>query len=314
MTLSQLRTFAAVADAGSVRGAAQRLHVTQPAVSAAVRALERSLGVELVEPDGRGVRLTAAGTALAPYVRRVLGLLDEATLAARGGADPTRGTLRIGAVPTASEHVLPGFLAAFRRRYPAVPVMLEVGAKEQVWTWMSRHTVDVAVAGRPPDDATLQVRATRHNDVVVVAARGAVDAAGVASGERTLASMAARTWLLREQGSGTRAALEALLATAEIAPEVLTLGSNGAVIAGAVAGLGVTLLSRDAVRRELAAGDLVEVPTDVTPLVRPWHLVTRVDTPATAELFVRHVLSTDPDAPRPHFTRIEPDAPGTAVP
>ena len=113
MTLAQLRTFAALADAGSVRGAAQQLHVTQPAVSAAVRALAASLGVALVEPDGRGVRLTAAGETLATYVRHVLGLLDQVAVAVRGGDDPTRGTLRLGAVTTASELVLPSLLAAF---------------------------------------------------------------------------------------------------------------------------------------------------------------------------------------------------------
>ncbi|HEY9241113.1 MAG TPA: LysR family transcriptional regulator, partial [Streptosporangiaceae bacterium] len=98
MTLNQLRTFLAVAETGSVRAAADELVVTQAAVSASLAALQRSLGVPLLAPDGRGLRLTGAGQAYADYVRRILGLLDEARLAATAAADPDRGELRIAAV------------------------------------------------------------------------------------------------------------------------------------------------------------------------------------------------------------------------
>lgn len=299
MTFTQLRTFAALADVGSVGGAAQRLHVTQPAVSAAVRALEAALSVDLVEPDGRGIRLTPAGTAFASYARRILGLADEARLLLGGGDDPTRGTLRIAAVTTASEHVLPRYLAAFRDAHPGVHLLLEVGSKEQVWTWISDHVVDVVLAGRPPGGHQhLVVRARRDNEQVVVAAPGIVSPT---HRPRPLAALEGHTWLLREQGSGTRATLEATLAAVEMAPPWLTLGSNGAVVAGAVAGLGITLVSRDAVGRELSTGDLVVIETDATPLVRPWHLVTRVHAPPTAELFVRHLLDVSATHPPPRF-------------
>ena len=89
MTLNQLRTFLAVAEAGSVRAAAEDLVVTQAAVSASLAALQKSLGVALLEPDGRGLRLTAAGRAYAGYVRRVLGLLDEAGRAATRRLTPS---------------------------------------------------------------------------------------------------------------------------------------------------------------------------------------------------------------------------------
>ena len=82
------------------------------------------------------------------------------------------------------------------------------------------------------------------------------------------------TWLMRETGSGTRETCEALLASLDVEPPTLTLGSNGAVVAGAAAGLGATLVSGDAVRGLLAAGDLVEVPVPHTPMRRPWHAVT----------------------------------------
>ncbi|MGH9269412.1 MAG: LysR family transcriptional regulator, partial [Acidimicrobiales bacterium] len=106
MTFTQLRAFVEVAAAGSVRQAAAHLVVSQPAVSAAVAALQRELGVALVVRDGRGLQVTPAGRVFARYAREVLGLLDEARAAATGQIDPGSGRLRLAAVTTAGEHVL----------------------------------------------------------------------------------------------------------------------------------------------------------------------------------------------------------------
>src|SRR5512145_800088 len=114
MTWGRMRTFLAVADHGSVRAAAAVLHVTEPAVSAAVASLEKHLGTALLAKDGRGVRVTDGGLVYAGYCRRVLGLLEEAEAAVRSAE---RGRLRIGAVATASEYVIPPLLASFRRQF-----------------------------------------------------------------------------------------------------------------------------------------------------------------------------------------------------
>ncbi len=296
MTLTQLRAFVAVADTGSVRAAAERLVVTQPAVSAAVGALQRSLGSDLVEPHGRGLRLTEAGQVFAGYARRVLGLLEEAETAASGGADPTRGNLRIAAVTTASEHVLPRSLATFLDDYPHVGLRLEVGNRERVWSLLLQHEVDIALAGRPPVDADVKTRAVRPNQLVVVAAPGRAPTDGV-----SLVQLESETWLLREAGSGTRAALQRLLNAVGIDPPVLTLGSNGAVVAAATAGLGFGLVSRDAVDREVAADELRVVDVEGTPIARPWHAVTHLDTTPTAELFVAHLTDRARPHPQPRF-------------
>ena len=99
------------------------------------------------------------------------------------------------------------------------------------------------------------------------------------------------TWLLREAGSGTRATCQALLAELDADPPTLTLGSNGAVVAGAVAGLGVTLVSRDAVREALAAGRLAELAVPHTPLRRPWHAVSHRHASAAVDLLVEHLCA-----------------------
>ena len=257
MTLNQLRTFLAVAETGSVRAAAQDLVVTQAAVSASLAALQKSLGVALLEPDGRGLRLTAAGQAYTGYVRRVLGLLDEAGRAAEAAADPERGELRIGAVTTAAEQILPGLLSGFRARYPRLGIRLEAGNRDRVRGLLDRHQVDLVLGGRPEPGWDVQVLAVRAHQLVVVAAPGLAATAGPEArpGDAGLLPwLAGQAWLLREPGSGTRAATDALLAELDIAPLTLMVGSNGAIRESASVGLGVTLISREAVAAELAGG------------------------------------------------------------
>lgn len=281
-TTARLRAFVAVADTGSVRAAAARLVLTESAVSAAIGALSSEVGVPMVERDGRGVRLTPSGETFAGYARAILGLHDEALSAARGDIDPARGQIRLAAVTTAADHLLPAALAGFRGEYPEVELRLDVGTSEHVWALLDRHETDLVIAGRPPHGTSdVVVRAMRANELLPVAAPSV--AAEFEAG--------ATTWLMREAGSGTRSTCEALLTGLEVDPPRLTLGSNGAVVAGAVAALGVTLVSRDAVTRELATGELVTVPMAGTPLRRPWHAVTHRRTPSSVDLLVTHLLA-----------------------
>lgn len=307
MTLNQLRTFLAVAETGSVRAAAQDLVVTQAAVSASLAALQKSLGVALLEPDGRGLRLTPAGEAYAGYVRRVLGLLDEAGRAAAAAADPERGELRIAAVTTAAEQILPGLLSGFRTRYPRLGVRLEAGNRDRVRGLLDRHQVDLVLGGRPEPGWDVQVLAERPHQLVVVAAPGlaaraepeprpeaADPSAGPAGPEAShlVPWLARQAWLLREPGSGTRAATDALLTELDIAPLTLMVGSNGAIRESASVGLGVTLISSEAVTAELADGRLAALPVPGTPLHRDWYLVARPGPlPPAAGRLVAHVLA-----------------------
>ncbi len=303
MTLNQLRTFLAVADRGSVRAAADELVVTQAAVSAALGALQKSLGLQLLRPDGRGLRLTDAGEAYAGYVRRILGLLDEAGRAAAAAADPDRGELRIAAVTTAAEQLVPGLLRGYRRDFPQTGVLLEAGNRDRVRDLLDRHQVDVVVGGRPEPGRDVQVHAVRAHLLSVVAAPDL--AAAAAGGAGLLPWLASQTWLLREPGSSTRSSAEALLAELDIAPLTLTVGSNGAIRESASVGLGVTLISRDTVAQELAAGRLAELPVPGTPLRRDWYLIAHPGPlPPPAARLVAHVLAQgdfQPAGPPPDY-------------
>ncbi len=281
-TKARLRALVELAEAGSVRGAAERLVVTESSVSAAVRALSDEIGIALVDRQGRGVKLTPAGQRYVEYARRILGLHDEAVLAARGEADPEHGSVRLAAVTSAGELLIPAALASFRAEYPDVVLHLEVESRNTLWPMLSRHEVDLVVAGRPPDDLRrrTRIRAISSNTLVVV---GAPELAADFN-------LASTTWLLREPGSGTRAAMSVLLDDLDVSPPQLVLGSHGAVVAAAVAGLGVTLVSRQAVQGKLDRTSLVEIPVAGTPLDRPWFLVSQAAPTRSTELLVGHLL------------------------
>jgi DNA-binding transcriptional LysR family regulator len=271
ITVTQLTAFLAVIRNGSVTAAAEELVVTQPSVSAAVAALERELGCELFERDGRGIRPTEAGREFAAYAIDVIGLLGRGRQAAREVAELAARRLRIAAVMTAAESFVPPLMQSYGELYPDVELSLMVANRQSVLDAVLSHATDIAITGRPPVDERLIAEPFHRNEIVCVTAP---DDLLAASGDAvTSAALAERVWLLREQGSGTRQLSEQFLSERGVQTPTLTLGSNGAIKQAARAGLGVSLLSRVAVEAELALGLLAELPLIDGPPVRPWYIV-----------------------------------------
>ncbi len=285
MTFGQLRTFVEVARAGSIRGAAATLVVTEPSVSSAVGSLARELEVSLIEPAGRGIRLTAAGRELARYATQILGLSERAVEAAREAAGAP-GHLRIAGVTTAGEYVLPVLLAQYRERHPEIQISLEVGNRATAISRLIDRETDLAVGGRPPPSSGIAGEAFLDNELSIV-----VHPDHPLRKRRSIQPIALseETWLLREPGSGTREATEEFWSVSGIAPRsVMTVGSNGAIKHAATAGLGITLISLDAVTVEIQSGIVVRLRVQGTPLQRPWHVlyVEKSDLPRSAMLFL----------------------------
>jgi LysR family transcriptional regulator, low CO2-responsive transcriptional regulator len=282
LSLSQLRTFLAVVDTGSVGGAAEQLAVSQPAVSAALASLSEALGAAIVERDGRRTRITAAGEALAVHARRIFSTLDRAREDVVCAAEREARRARIATVTTVAEHVIARLLHGFRQQEPDVDVELFVANRDHVWDRLRHWEADLVVGGRPPRDPVFCTLAVRANELLLVRA------------PEYGADYARATWLLREPGSGTRAATQALFTSIGIDPPTLTIGSNSAIRECVRAGLGVSLLSRDTVERELASGTLVVVDAPATPLVRNWHLVGLSDRQlsAGAAKFAQYAIQT----------------------
>ncbi len=268
VTLNQLASFLAVAREGSVSGAAEKLYVTQPSISAAVSALSREVGAELTERVGRGVGLTAAGTAFRPYAADVLGLIEQGRKAAREAADVSMRSLRLVAVATAAEFVVPSLLRSFGRLHPEINLSLEVANRASLFDRVLEHAVDVAIAGRPPDDDRIAGHAFLTNDLALIVAPGHALAGSAEAQPDELGQL---VWLMREPGSGTRQLVSEFLAEHELRPQTLTLGSNGAIKEAVRLGLGVSLQSRVAVEQELGTGTIAEIGVLGGLPVREWY-------------------------------------------
>jgi DNA-binding transcriptional LysR family regulator len=270
MTLHQLTSFLTVAREGSISGAAERLYVTQPSISAAIATLSREVGVELTERSGRGIALTPAGKAFRAYAEDVLGLLEQGTRAAREVAEQSRRTLRLVAVATAAEYVVPPLLRAFAADHPEIDVSLEVANRARVFERVLSTGADIAVAGRPPADDRVIGQAFLPNEVVVIAAADDPLASARSVAPERLGE---RTWLLREEGSGTRQLVTDFLESHDLNPPLRTLGSNGSIKQAVQLGLGLSLQSRVAVEEELASGKLGRVAVRGGVPARQWFVL-----------------------------------------
>jgi DNA-binding transcriptional LysR family regulator len=294
ITLTQLHSFLAVFRTGSVTAAADELIVTQPSVSAAVTALSRELGVGLTERVGRSIRPSPAGEAFAPYAADVIGLLEQGGRAAREAAEAAGKELRIGAVTTAGEHIVPSLIEPFSASHPEIALSMDVGNRQRVFERVRSHRTDVAIGGRPPSEGVVGERFLDNPIVIITAPDDPL------AGKRSvpIEKLGERPWLLREEGSGTRMMTEEFLAAHELRPTILTLGSNGAIKQAARAGLGVSLQSRLATELELDLGLLATVEVQVPLPRRHWYLLRPAHGPVRppVEAFVAFVRSEGQEA------------------
>src|SRR4051794_2841836 len=157
MELRHLRHFVAVAEELHFRRAAERLHITQPAVSEQVRKLEVELGVQLLDRTQRGVSLTAAGTEMLVEARRVLRQADVATRAARNAGQHGLGRLRVGYLPDAIPRHVPQSLARFAAAAPGIEVVLEPGSPLRLAADVRDGTLDLAIVCLPLASGGLRV-------------------------------------------------------------------------------------------------------------------------------------------------------------
>jgi len=286
----QLATFHAVARLGSVSAAADEMHLTQPAVSIQIGALEESAGTPLVQRLGRGIRLTEAGELLASYAGRILDLWREAGEEMATLQGVFSGTLRVGAVTTA-EYLLPPLLVTFANQNPKVKVKLQVGNRDEIVRLLAGQDIDLAIMGRPPAELKTTSTAFAKHPMAFLAAPG-----HPLMQEPTLvmASLADARLLVRERGSGTRTTVERLFKEAGLPFRVGSeMSSNEAIKQMCAAGFGIAFLSMHTCVLELRAGVLAVLPLADNPIERQWfvmHLVSR-QLPQVAVAFEQFLAS-----------------------
>jgi len=273
MNFHQLTIFEAVARHRSYTRAAQELHLTQPAVSAQVRDLERALGAPFFERVGRQISLTNAGQELHAYARRILNLVEETRTAMEELRGLGRGHVTLAAVSTAGAYVVPPLLGAFRARHPGIFISLEVTNRATVHRRLADNDVDLTVMGRPPESIPHVAQPFLSDQFVVVAAPGSP----LARLRRLPPERLAREpFVMREPGSGTRLLAEDFFRAHGITAQItLELGNSSAVKEAVAAGLGIAILSRHALSQELALRRLALLDVQGFPLSRQWYVVHR---------------------------------------
>jgi DNA-binding transcriptional LysR family regulator len=274
VTLRQLKIFEAVARHLSFSRAAEALHLTQPAVSMQVQALEDQAGMPLTEQAGKKVRLTAAGEEVARQAHRIAEQLREAgeALAALKGVEA--GLLKIGVVSTA-KYFAPALLAEFRRRHPGVELDLTVSNRGAIVRHLTENGIDLAIMGTPPTEFDTVAKIFAEHPLVFIAAPDHPLAERRRIDPQRLAE---ETLLIREPGSGTRAALERFLKEHHVASgAIMELDGNETIKQAVMAGLGVAFLSEHAIGLERSVGRLVRLNITGTPVKRHWRLVYRTD-------------------------------------
>ena len=248
----RLETFRVVATSGSVTAAARLLHLSQPAVTAQLRQLEREVGVPLLVRSARGVAANAAGARLLGYARKVHLLLDKAQ-DALADAQQGSGELVLAASTTVASYVIPELLASFLRESPR-GVRLEVGNSAQVLGWVKEGRAPLGIVEGLERAGGLRLEHFLDDELVPVVTAGAPPSL------RSGMELSQLPLIWREPGSGTRAVVERALRRAGIRRPVaehdLTLGSTEAIKGAVRLGMGLAFLSRWSIRTELALGKL----------------------------------------------------------
>ena len=270
VSLRQLRVFAMVARQLSFTRAAHELHLTQPAVSQQVKLLEAEIGLPLFEQIGRKVRLTPAGVELHRYADQAIELLREAGEALAAMRGLKRGVLKLGAVSTA-KYFAPSLLAAFTPVYPEVTIKFSVGNREEIIKQLAANEIDLVIMGRPPRELDTIAEPFAKHPLVIIAAP---DHALATKRRIRLKQLGTENFLIREEGSGTRASLERVFkdrgATYRASMEV---SSNETIKQAVMAGMGISFISMHTVGLELMAGKLVVLDVVGLPIMRDWYVI-----------------------------------------
>ena len=277
LNFNLLRSFELVAREGSISGAARAGHASQPALSKAMRELEKQIDLPLFERSARGVVLTEAGQLLFDHARALFALEAQTEAALASLRDVEGGTLRIGATTTLANTVLPPLLGEFRRLHPRVTLQLERANSRDIEAQLASYALDIAFIEGLPSDERLQARAWREDEIVLICAPGN------ALAQRELVwpdELRGENWLIRESGSGTRDWIERALAPYDLPPKsAWGINSAEAIVAAVAADLGIAFVSRAAAGDVLKLGKVRVVRVAEIEIRRPFYRLELRDRP-----------------------------------
>lgn len=270
----RLKVFRTVADEASFRRAAERLHLSQPAVSQQVQALEEELGTTLFDRRQGRVTLTRAGTVLLEYARKGARLAEEAMAALEQSRGQTVGELRIGASMTVTQYILPRMLGPFLRQHPRVQVSVTSANTERIVEALEAGEISLAIIEGPVSSRKVFRQKVLEDRMVLIAGRRFAwpEKAPVAPSALTEVPL-----LMRERGSGSRRVVELALRRVGLRLRdlrvAIDLDSIVAIVSGVEAGLGAAFVSEWAIRKELRLGTVRVIPVKGLEIRRDFTLI-----------------------------------------
>lgn len=289
LTFRQLSVFEAVARHLSFSRAAQELHLTQPAVSMQIKQLEENVGTALFEQLGKKIYLTEAGHELYHYSRVIAQQLTEAEAVLSELKGLKRGQLKISVASTAN-YFAPQLLATFSQRFPTITVSLNVTNRQALLQQLASNEMDMAIMGQPPEGLDLVAESFMDNLLVVIAP---TNHPLTRKKSIPLGRLAQETFLMREEGSGTRIAMERYFEANGVKIQAgMQMNSTEAIKQAVQAGLGLGVVSLHTVELELEARRLKILDVEGLPIRRHWYIVHRKDKrlSASAQAFKNFLL------------------------
>jgi DNA-binding transcriptional LysR family regulator len=301
MDTARLEAVVEVAHSGSISKAAEALFVTQPALTARLQALERSLGTDLLVRGRHGSRLSEAGKALLPHAERALAALRTGRVAVEEVRSGSAGQLTIGAAPAVSTYVLPAMLHRFQARHPRVRLVVRSGHSEEILQMVLRDEVEIGLM-RPIQHPEVTSTLLYEDELTLVVHRGH---RFTAAGRVRMGELASEHLILFDRNSSYHELTSAIVRQAGISPRGrLEVDNIDAAKRMVEQRLGIALLPRTSVQADIGAGRLVPVHvSDMAPVKRQIVIARRRDAGEVTPVLAAFLATLDtlrPDAERSH--------------
>ncbi|MCY9137563.1 selenium metabolism-associated LysR family transcriptional regulator [Peribacillus frigoritolerans] len=287
--MDPLKVFVTVIEQKNFSRAGDILNLSQPGVSLHIRNLENELGTKLIYRSPKQVQITEPGKILYRHAKQMLNHYETAKREINEFNNVVSGTMKIGASFTIGEYYLPKVLAEFAAQYPMVDIQIIISNSNDVIQGIRSNKLDIGLIEGETDYKDIDVRPFMSDEmIVVVPPDHPLSQMDLIEGNM----LQNQTWVLREQGSGTRTYSDKLLSSLELnIKKTFIFTSIQGVKEAVMAGLGIALLSRLTVQKELKSNELKTFHLKNEPLIRPFSIVKKLDFEASKamELFLRKV-------------------------
>lgn len=292
LTAQQIRIFEAVARLKSVTKAAEELYLSQPAVSIQVKRIEENNDVKLIEMVGKKLFLTRSGEHMAKSCQKILEELRDLKLSIHSEKEDVSGELNI-AVVTPAKYFMPYILKSFLMRYPDVIPRITVSNRSKILDDFKNNLIDIAVMGRVPSELKIEGHPFFKNELVFAAPPKHRLSK---QSNIPLVELTKENIIYREQGSGTRMALEEALATQQIeVTPYMEMSSTESCKQAVMAGLGISILPKQAIRIEARYRHLEVLDVVGFPMLRDWYIcnLQEKSLPPPAKEFIKFLQTVD---------------------